>query len=335
MKRMTLLALLAAMIIPANGRCITRTEVIAAAVAEAGTSYQSAAAGTSAIRNNVYHPNYLLGGCNGHCIDHIYAAWPRSDTTLQEHSWYGAPYCYGGTSMGSDCQTKITNGYGVGASTNNWLANGKSTYNWAAGIDCSHFICLCLGISYHDTSTLPSQCKGISWDALQPGDLLIWPGNHAMIFKEWNAADKSSYTVIHASNEVSEFGSARVWVAPRDRQTDINKGFMPYTPNAISGDPAASLVGFRVENAGGWPLLKWETECERNTRAFWIERSLSPSGSWERITESIHARGTNTIGAEYRLEDSTYPGGIVFYRLVEQEIGWRVIIKREAVFGQP
>jgi hypothetical protein len=154
-----------------------------------------------------------------------------------------------------------------------------------------------------------------------------------MIFLHWGDPQKTSYSVIHASNNPYDEGSGRVWEqGSRDRQADGTQGFKPYTPNCISGDPAASLAGFKVESAGGAPMLIWETECERNTRAFWVERASNPDGVWEKVTESIPGRGTNTTGAEYRVADPTYPRGKVLYRLIEQEIGWRVIVKGVVVF---
>ena len=331
MKTAIILLSMIAFVLPAKIWPSTRQEVIDAATAEAATSYQSAATGTVAIGENVYHANYLLGFCGGHCIDHIYNEWSFIDSDPQQHTWYGAPFCFGGTSMGSDCQTKISGGYGVGATSCNWSANGQTTYTWAAGLDCSHFVCKCLGISYKDTSNLPGQCNQISWDALQPGDLLIYSGQHVMIFLQWDDSQKASYTAVHASNEAGKTGSGRVWVeAGRSRFADDS--YVPHTPKCISGDPAASLAGFRVESAGGVPLLVWETESERNTRAFWIERASHPDGPWEKVTESIPARGSNVTGLEYRATDSTYPGGMIYYRLIEQETGWRIIVKGVVAF---
>ncbi len=326
MKAVILIIFLALATLFSQSAAITRQDVIAAAILEAHRSYSSADTGTQEIINNVYHPNYLKGGCSGHCIERIYQEWNYP----QSYSWHGAPYCYGGNSMGDDCQTKIIQGYGVGADICNYYANGNITSSWAAGLDCSHFACQCLGIDYCTSSQLPNQCYEIGWDALQPGDLLIKQG-HVMIFLQWNDSYQNAYTVIHASHDGNP-RSGRVWIDETRIKTVDENYYTPYTPKCISGDPAASLAGFKVENNNGIPLLIWETECERDTRAFWVERSFSSDGPWEKITESIPQKGSNITGAEYRVVDQTYPGGRVFYRLMEQETGWRVIAKRQVEF---
>lgn len=303
---------------------ITRDEVVYAAQSEADYSYASCSStDTTGIMNNVYHSNYGLAGVYG-CSPEatiLYEEWPFYNGWPEQHTWSGAPYCYGGTRMGSTCQDFINAGNGVGATDCQYAAIGE-TNSWAAGIDCSHFVCRCLGIGFNDTRSLPSQCESVSWNQLQKGDLLIWPGHHVMMFKEWEDPDKVYYTVIHASQ-----GGKRVWKQTgRGKDADMTL-YSPYTPNVIAGDPAACVAGFRVEYGDGILKLIWETECERDTRAFWVERSVNRDGPWERISEPIQGRGSDTSGAEYSLVDSSYPGGQIYYRLIEQENGWRTMVK--------
>jgi hypothetical protein len=315
---------------------ITRDEVISAADSEASYSYSSCSAtDTIGIMGNVYHQNYLDAneccGCTPTaCI--LINEWPfGTDGWPLQHTWSGACYCYGGNTMGSNCQGKIDEDCGVGATSCQWSANGKNTESWAAGIDCSHFVCQCLGISYANTSNLPSVCDEINWDNLQKGDLLINPGSHVMMFKEWDGPDKSNYTVIHSSMGGVSIGANRVWEQTGRSKFVDDLNYTPYAPNCISGDPAASVVGFRAELSNGIATLSWKTECERDTRDFWVERSPSRNGPWTRISELIPGRGTDTEGAEYRINDPMYSGGMVFYRLIEREIRWREIVKRIAV----
>jgi len=310
---------------------ITRNEVIGAAQNEADYSYSSCLpTDTSGIMDNVYHYNYFLAntlrGCSPvACI--LVAEWPFVNGWPQQHTWSGAPYCYGGTRMGGTCQSFVSAGKGVGATPCQHAAMGE-TNSWAAGIDCSHFVCTCLGIPFADTSTLPSQCKLINWDDLQKGDLLICPGSHVMMFKEWEGSGKSYYTVIHASLGGVLIGANRVWKQTgRYKLDDQLDGYSPYTPNVIAGDPAAALVGFRAVLVDGVPQVMWETECERETRAFWVERASSTDGPWLKIAESVAANGFATAGASYVIVDATCSGGEIYYRLVEQEIGWRTMVK--------
>lgn len=321
---------------PCSLVAITRDEVMSAAESEVGYSYSSCSSvDTAGIMGNVYHQGYfdanICCGCTPvACI--LIEEW-QFDTGgwPQQHTWNGASYCYGGNSMGSSCQGKIDGGYGVGANSCQWAANGNNTESWAAGIDCSHFVCRCLSISYSSTSNLPGVCNEISWDNLQKGDLLINPGSHVMMFKEWEGPDKSNYTVIHASMGGVSIGANRVWKQSGRSKADDDLNYTPYSPNCISGDPAAGVVGFRAELIDGIIALLWKTECERETRAFWVERSSNRNGPWTRISELIPGKGTDTEGAEYTINDLTYPGGTVFYRLIEREIGWREIVKRITV----
>ena len=314
----------------------TRSEVIAKAQNEANRTYYSCAADdTTRIMDNVYHENYfeayLERGCSPiNCI--LYEEWPFSwDGWPQQHTWQGAPYCYGGPSMGETCQNRIYDGYGVGATPCQYLAIGQ-TKNWAAEIDCSHFVCACLGIPYANTSALPGVCEKISWDELKKGDLLIWPGEHVMMFYKWENPEKTTYSVFHAS--IGGYGGKRVW-KQEGREKKIDKSFYsPYTPEVIAGDLAAAVVGFRAVLMDGIPHLIWDTECERETRAFWIERAPHAEGPWERISDPVPARGTATSGADYLVVDMSGSSGRAYYRLIEQEVGWRTIVEAVAMLEE-
>jgi hypothetical protein len=303
---------------------ITRDAVITKAQSEISCFYSSCSSDdTTGIMNNVFHPKYGYAGVFG-CSPEatiLYEEWPFWNGWPDQYTWYGAPYCYGGNRMGSTCGSFITSGNGVGATKCQYTALNE-TASWAAGIDCSHFACACLGIGFKETARLPEECNSISWDQLQKGDLLINPGFHVMIFKGWDGSDRSTYTVIQASQSGKRVNEQ----SGRSKSSD-QTSYSPYSPKVIAGDPAASILGFRMEYMNRTLRLTWETECERDTRAFWVERSVSREGPWEAISEPIQARGSRRNGAQYGLLDSSYPGGQLYYRLIEQEEGWRTVVK--------
>lgn len=78
--------------------------------------------------------------------------------------------------------------------------------------------------------------------------------------------------------------------------------------------------------------LRWKTECERDTKCFWVERAPSKDGPWEKITQEIPSKGTNTSGAKYDVVDEGYGGGRMFYRLMEREVGYRVLVDRIEIY---
>lgn len=73
--------------------------------------------------------------------------------------------------------------------------------------DCSGFVSMAWGLnpsgmSAPSTRTLPSFATEISYDDLQPGDILNDPGNHAILFTGWNNVARTSIT----SYEQTTFG---------------------------------------------------------------------------------------------------------------------------------
>jgi len=232
--------------------------------------------------------------------------------------------------MGDACQNRISSGYAIGAHAchyDNYYPDDIN--NWAAGIDCAAFVCKCLGLGTDiSTSDLPSNCQEITWDELQKGDLIINPGNHVIMFISWKDETNGNMEVVEAVNISPNSTHYDKVVKHELNKSDLEISYTPYKPDCIAGDPAAKVAGFKVEVDGGVVRLKWKTECERDTRCFWIERALSKEGPWEKVTEEIEAKGSDTEGASYEVVDSGYSGGLVYYRLMEREVGYRVLVDR-------
>ncbi len=62
--------------------------------------------------------------------------------------------------------------------------------------DCSGFVSMCwqLATPGLTTSTLPSASSTIGRDALQPGDAILCPGTHVVLFAGWS--DSSHYVAM-------------------------------------------------------------------------------------------------------------------------------------------
>ena len=320
--------LLLVLLVPLRLAALTRDEVVSAAKSEAGRTYDSATS-NELLLSNYFHENYGSGGdCPGcSTLPECSYAIGDTDTTVHKCSWSGAPYCFGGNIMGDNCQSLISDGYALGAHRCHYNNYGENINSWAAGIDCAAFVGECLRIGTNiSTSDLPSHCQQIQWDDLQPGDLIIDPGNHVLMFIAWVNQATGDMTVAEAVTWSSNYHYDKVV------KHEVNKrgysSYSPYKPNCIAGGLAARVAGFRVEVEGGLVHLSWKTECERDTDCFWIERSFSEDGPWERITGEISAKGTSTSGAKYEVVDESYGGGRAFYRLMERETGYRILVNR-------
>jgi len=318
---MRIMMVLMILLVPLSVEAITRGEVDTTATNEANRTYYSAPSGLD-LYNNYFHPNYSV---SSDCPDH--STLPECNyidtTTYFPCSWTGAPYCYGGNYMGDACQNRISSGYAIAHTCHYDYYFPDDINNWAAGIDCAAFVCECLGLGTDiSTSDLPSNCQEITWGELQKGDLIINPGSHVLMFIEWVDQNTGLMKVAETSGALNEVEIRSV------QKSFYESSYTPYKPDCLAGDPAAKVAGFKVEVDGGVVRLKWKTECERDTRCFWIERALSKEGPWEKVTGEIEAKGTDTEGASYEVVDSGYSDGLVYYRLMEREVGYRVLVDR-------
>lgn len=61
--------------------------------------------------------------------------------------------------------------------------------------DCSGFVSMCWELSKPGltTSTLHTVANNITKNELQPGDALLCPGHHVVLFVGWSSSDKTHY----------------------------------------------------------------------------------------------------------------------------------------------
>ncbi len=97
-------------------------------------------------------------------------------------------------------------------------AGDDAVSRFAGGIDCSGFVSRCWRLDRpYSTRELPALCNPLpSWDDLQPGDILIIPGQHVLMFISWNTKDHSSFTAREAGPrpvwKCSEHSLSTAWL---------------------------------------------------------------------------------------------------------------------------
>jgi hypothetical protein len=94
---------------------------------------------------------------------------------------------------------------------------------------------------------------------------------------------------------------------------------------ANPGPTAITLLYFEGYGVANGVMLEWATGTEFDTAGFWVERSLTQSGGFARLVDTIgfiQAMGDGIVGAEYdALDDTAVPGVTYWYRLIEVELG--------------
>ena len=94
-----------------------------------------------------------------------------------------------------------------------------------------------------------------------------------------------------------------------------------FGPAATAVTTAVELKSFTAVGGEESVELLWETGSELNNLGFHLYRSLSPSGPYERITESvIPGLGSSPSGRSYAFRDSSLVSGVTyFYKLEDIE----------------
>jgi hypothetical protein len=126
------------------------------------------------------------------------------DTTLTRHGddrgWWkpgtlakGMAYKWGGFDTPQSYLHGLKKGKKAGDIANSYKIrlDDAAISQGSVGIDCSGFISRCWGLPKHySTRDLPSISNPISWEELQPGDIILKPG-HVLMF----AARKGNFLV--------------------------------------------------------------------------------------------------------------------------------------------
>lgn len=110
----------------------------------------------------------------------------------------GIPYNWGGSSTIEEFNAGITAGKFAGNVPDS-RDNGISKY--CVGVDCSGLVTICWGIAKRlYTKTITEIASSLdSMDSLLPGDVILLPGSHVMIFINFIDDEKSYAQIVDAS----------------------------------------------------------------------------------------------------------------------------------------
>lgn len=134
----------------------------------------------------------------------------------------GIPYNWGGSSAIEEFDAGIAAGKYAG-NVPDTRDNGVSKY--CIGVDCSGLVTICWGLTKkQSTRSLTNITSPLdSIDLLLPGDLLLLPGSHVMIFKEFLDNSKSKAQIIDATR-----ATGKVSLRTVDISKLIDNGYQGY-----------------------------------------------------------------------------------------------------------
>ncbi len=132
------------------------------------------------------------------------------------------PYNWGGCCTVEGFITAIANGKYAG----NVPDSRDNGTGWdCTGVDCSGLVTVCWGLAKkQSTKTLADLAVKLdSTDLLLPGDVLLLPGSHVMIFIEFTDFSKTAVTIIDSTR-----GTGKVSERTENLQALLGKGYAGY-----------------------------------------------------------------------------------------------------------
>ncbi|MEO0400285.1 MAG: hypothetical protein AAF224_12790 [Pseudomonadota bacterium] len=150
-----------------------------------------------------------------------------------------APYVWAGSDWPWQFVDKIAAGRPAGdVCTKIIIYDAKSAVNsiYAAGVDCSGFVSRAWGKNArYTTRSIPDAATEITFEELQPGDVLNKAGNHVVMFLYWRGADEME--IIEATTNRACGG-----VCSRTRKTEEFQGYQAYRPNHVAAGGALTVA---------------------------------------------------------------------------------------------
>lgn len=143
------------------------------------------------------------------CEDHLTSDWDAGET------YQGMAYSYGGNDDTVSYIGKLDDSLAAGNHMCHYQNYGAETGiyppDWAAGIDCSAFVCRVWGVPRTNCTGIYEKYYPLEKADVQPGDVLVWPGHHVVLID--NPGEDPPYGTF-SLYEAS--GSAcRVWYNPQ------------------------------------------------------------------------------------------------------------------------
>lgn len=174
--------------------------------------------------------------------DHGAAVEPRHRCWWRKGINRSMPYKWGGFDTPEQFLAHLHSGetvYAGDCCTPAKVAGGDDVVSrFAAGIDCSGFVSRCWRLPRpYSTRELAALCTPLnSVDALRPGDIMLHPGDHVMMFLYWSDADGNPAEQ-HRYYVAAEAAGEPRWAVVKNRYTVagvLKLGYRPYRYRNIS-----------------------------------------------------------------------------------------------------
>lgn len=171
---------------------------------------------------NLYH---------GYDVNGVLVNTPDADYTSLKYNcgWWrigqsnqGMPYKWGGMCTVDEFSKAISDGKFAG----NVPDSRETKTSWqCAGVDCSGLVSICWGLTKKQStkSLLSIVSKLDTAEALMPGDILLLPGSHVMIFAEFTDNTKSFARIIDATRS-----TGKVSLKTKQISDLLDKGYAGY-----------------------------------------------------------------------------------------------------------
>jgi hypothetical protein len=184
---------------------VTRDEILARARSWSELTWYADSANTVAW-DSMFNYYATIYGCTD--PSHYASDWDAGET------YQGTAYSYGGNDDTLSYIEKLEDSLAAGNHMCHYVAYGEETGiyppDWAAGIDCSAFVCRCWGVPRTSATGIYNSYYHIDKADVEPGDALAWPGHHVILIAD--PGENPPYGTF-ALYEAS--GSAcRVWYNP-------------------------------------------------------------------------------------------------------------------------
>lgn len=100
-----------------------------------------------------------------------------------------------------------------------------------------------------------------------------------------------------------------------DFNTDLN--FTPFVVGLPSQPSSVVITRLAAIAGNGQAAIQWTTSSEVNTSGFYVLRSLTGTGGFERVSSFISRRGTGGSGADYEYLDTGLTNNTTYYYRLE------------------
>ncbi len=192
-------------------------------------------------RQYVSHRWYATNANRFHGLDPDGVPIDTPDDTFVANGWTagqpantGIPYQWGGFTKPKKFDRRVARGRPAGHVTRDvdW-SNPPRHSRYPVGIDCSGLVSRCWDLrKRYSTKRLPRLCAALgSYDDLLPGDILVKPGRHVVLFKEFSNRQRAHIRVYEAN-----VGRGRCVEATYSVRRLRERGFLPMRYKRLRGD---------------------------------------------------------------------------------------------------